>query len=32
MGMSGDYALALQHGSTLVRMGSALFEADALHS
>lgn len=29
MGMSGDYALALRHGSTLVRMGSALFESDA---
>jgi len=28
MGMSGDYLLALRHGSTLVRMGSALFDAD----
>jgi pyridoxal phosphate enzyme (YggS family) len=29
MGMSGDYALALQHGSTMVRMGSSLFEPNA---
>jgi len=29
IGMSGDYVLALQHGSTLVRMGSALFVSDA---
>ncbi|WP_375419234.1 YggS family pyridoxal phosphate-dependent enzyme [uncultured Hymenobacter sp.] len=27
MGMSGDYALALQEGSTLVRVGSAIFGA-----
>jgi len=26
MGMSDDYALAIQHGSTCVRIGSALFE------
>jgi uncharacterized pyridoxal phosphate-containing UPF0001 family protein len=25
MGMSGDYLLAAQHGSTLVRVGSAIF-------
>jgi pyridoxal phosphate enzyme (YggS family) len=25
MGMSGDYKLALQHGSTLVRIGSSIF-------
>lgn len=25
MGMSGDYLIALQHGSTLVRIGSAIF-------
>ena len=27
MGMSGDYELAVKHGSTLVRIGSALFGA-----
>jgi pyridoxal phosphate enzyme (YggS family) len=27
MGMSGDYLLAAQHGSTLVRVGSAIFGA-----
>ncbi len=27
MGMSGDYALALQHGSNMVRVGSRLFGA-----
>lgn len=27
MGMSGDYAIALKHGSTLVRVGSLLFGA-----
>lgn len=27
MGMSGDYALALQEGSTLIRVGSAIFGA-----
>lgn len=27
MGMSGDYPLALQHGSTMVRIGSLLFGA-----
>ncbi|MEL7160669.1 MAG: YggS family pyridoxal phosphate-dependent enzyme, partial [Bacteroidota bacterium] len=27
MGMSGDYPIALQHGSTLVRVGSLLFGA-----
>jgi hypothetical protein len=26
MGMSGDYELAVEEGSTLVRIGSALFE------
>lgn len=26
MGMSGDYLLALKHGSTMIRVGSALFE------
>jgi len=25
MGMSGDYQLALKHGSTMVRIGSAIF-------
>jgi uncharacterized pyridoxal phosphate-containing UPF0001 family protein len=25
MGMSGDYKLALQQGSTLVRIGSSIF-------
>ncbi len=25
MGMSGDYRLALQHGSTMIRIGSAIF-------
>ena len=25
MGMSGDYPIALQHGSTMVRVGSAIF-------
>jgi uncharacterized pyridoxal phosphate-containing UPF0001 family protein len=25
MGMSGDYKIALDHGSTLVRIGSTLF-------
>lgn len=28
MGMSGDYRLAVQEGSTLVRLGSALFRGD----
>lgn len=27
MGMSGDYNIALQHGSTMIRIGSALFGA-----
>ncbi len=27
MGMSGDYKIAIQHGSTLVRVGSAIFGA-----
>jgi pyridoxal phosphate enzyme (YggS family) len=27
MGMSGDYALAIQHGSNMVRIGSLLFGA-----
>lgn len=27
MGMSGDYALAIEHGSTMVRVGSAIFGA-----
>ena len=27
MGMSGDYAKAIQYGATLVRIGSALFGA-----
>ena len=27
MGMSGDYELALQEGSTLIRVGSAIFGA-----
>ena len=27
MGMSGDYALAIEEGSTLVRVGSAIFGA-----
>ena len=27
MGMSGDYALALEHGSTMIRVGSLLFGA-----
>ena len=27
MGMSGDYALAIQEGSTMVRIGSLLFGA-----
>ena len=27
MGMSGDYKLALEHGSTMVRVGSAIFGA-----
>ena len=27
MGMSGDYELAIKHGSNLVRIGSALFGA-----
>ncbi len=26
MGMSGDYALAIKHGSTMVRIGTAVFE------
>jgi uncharacterized pyridoxal phosphate-containing UPF0001 family protein len=26
MGMSGDYELAIQEGSTMVRLGSILFE------
>ena len=25
MGMSGDYKLAISHGSTMVRIGSAIF-------
>jgi hypothetical protein len=25
MGMSGDYPIALRHGATLVRIGSAIF-------
>ena len=31
MGMSGDYALAAQEGSTLVRIGSAIFGARDAH-
>jgi pyridoxal phosphate enzyme (YggS family) len=27
MGMSGDYTLAIEHGSTMVRVGSAIFGA-----
>jgi len=27
MGMSGDYELALEYGSTMVRVGSLLFGA-----
>ena len=27
MGMSGDYELAIKHGSNLVRIGTALFGA-----
>ena len=27
MGMSGDYALAIEHGSNMVRVGSAIFGA-----
>ena len=27
MGMSGDYTLALNHGSTMVRIGSSIFGA-----
>ena len=27
MGMSGDYEMAIKHGSTLVRIGTALFGA-----
>jgi hypothetical protein len=27
MGMSGDYAAAVRHGATVVRIGSALFGA-----
>ena len=26
IGMSGDYRIALEHGSTMVRIGSAIFE------
>jgi uncharacterized pyridoxal phosphate-containing UPF0001 family protein len=26
MGMSGDYSIALQEGSTMLRIGSLLFE------
>jgi len=29
MGMSGDFELAIQEGATMVRVGSALFEAVA---
>jgi uncharacterized pyridoxal phosphate-containing UPF0001 family protein len=25
MGMSGDFAVAIRHGSTLVRLGTAIF-------
>jgi PLP dependent protein len=31
MGMSADYALAIQHGANLIRIGSALFGARAPH-
>ena len=31
MGMSGDYAAAILEGSTLVRIGSALWEGVARH-
>lgn len=31
MGMSGDYAMAIRHGSTLVRIGSSLFGARVYH-
>jgi uncharacterized pyridoxal phosphate-containing UPF0001 family protein len=26
MGMSGDFEIAIRHGATMVRVGSALFE------
>jgi uncharacterized pyridoxal phosphate-containing UPF0001 family protein len=29
MGMSGDYEIAIAHGATIVRVGSALFEGVA---
>lgn len=29
MGMSGDFEIAIEEGATMVRIGSALFEADA---
>jgi PLP dependent protein len=32
MGMSADYALAIQHGANLIRIGSALFGARAPHN
>jgi hypothetical protein len=31
MGMSGDYALAIAHGSTNVRIGSAIFGERQYH-
>ena len=30
MGMSGDYAIAVEEGATIVRIGTALFDPDAL--
>lgn len=32
MGMSGDYAIALEEGSTLIRVGSAIFGARDYHN
>ena len=31
MGMSGDYAVAIEEGATMVRVGSALFGARTTH-
>ena len=28
IGMSGDYLIAITHGSTMVRIGSAIFKTD----
>jgi len=28
IGMSGDYLIAIGHGSTMVRIGSAIFKTD----